>query len=242
MSEWWTYRPSDFLLFSARTYRRLFELLNDDLWPAQLVAVLAAVLVFALLRGGGLGRGRPVFALVAAAWLCSAWAFFWQRYAGINWAAPGFAAAFLLEGALLLALAITGRGAGLRRPGDIRSKVARALLLAAIVYPLIGLALGRPPIQAEVIGLAPDPTAIGTLGLLLACRWDESRLPRSARTSFAVLLWAIPAAWCLVTGLTLWTLQAPEAIIAPAAALLALGAARLSPTSSSSPTPHAADR
>ena len=28
MSEWWTYRPSDFLLFSARTYWRLFELHN----------------------------------------------------------------------------------------------------------------------------------------------------------------------------------------------------------------------
>ena len=25
MSEWWTYRPSDFLLFAPRTYYRLFE-------------------------------------------------------------------------------------------------------------------------------------------------------------------------------------------------------------------------
>ncbi len=36
MSEWWTYTLSDFLLFSARTYYRLFELYNRDVWPAQL--------------------------------------------------------------------------------------------------------------------------------------------------------------------------------------------------------------
>jgi len=242
VSEWWTYRPSDFLMFSERTYRRLFELLNADLWPGQLVAIAAALLLFALLRRGSLGLGRLVFANVAAAWLCTAWAFFWQRYAGINWAAPGFAAAFALEGSLLLALAITGRAAGLRAAGEARAMAGRGLLLAAIVYPVLGLVLGRPTSQAEVIGLAPDPTAIGTLGILLVCRWDESSLPGGARLGAVALLWAIPVAWCLVTGLTLWTLHAPEAIIAPALALLALWAARLSPTSSSLPPPHAADR
>ena len=30
MSEWWTYRLSNFLLFSPRTYYRLFELYNSD--------------------------------------------------------------------------------------------------------------------------------------------------------------------------------------------------------------------
>ena len=39
MSEWWTYSLSDFLLFSPRTYRRLFELYNAQVWPAHLVAV-----------------------------------------------------------------------------------------------------------------------------------------------------------------------------------------------------------
>ena len=34
MSEWWSYSPSDFLLFSARTYYRLFEIHNAALWPA----------------------------------------------------------------------------------------------------------------------------------------------------------------------------------------------------------------
>jgi hypothetical protein len=33
MSEWWTYSLSDFLLFSPRTYYRLFELYNLAVWP-----------------------------------------------------------------------------------------------------------------------------------------------------------------------------------------------------------------
>ena len=37
MSEWWTYRPEDFLLFSPRVYWRMFELHNAALWPLQLL-------------------------------------------------------------------------------------------------------------------------------------------------------------------------------------------------------------
>ena len=51
MAEWWTYTLSDFLLFSPRTYRRLFELYNADIWPAQLVALaLGAAIFTAVLR------------------------------------------------------------------------------------------------------------------------------------------------------------------------------------------------
>ena len=39
MSEWWTYRPSDFLLFSPRTYYRLFELYNAEVWPGHVLAL-----------------------------------------------------------------------------------------------------------------------------------------------------------------------------------------------------------
>ncbi len=31
MQEWWSYRPGDFLLFSPRTYWRLFQLANETL-------------------------------------------------------------------------------------------------------------------------------------------------------------------------------------------------------------------
>jgi hypothetical protein len=99
--------------------------------------------------------------------------------------------------------------------------------MVAIAYPLAAPLLGRPWQQAEVFGLAPDPTAIGTLGLLLLLEpGPERRLPGWLRATWLVALWAIPVAWCLITGLTLWTLHAPEAIIAPTLAALALLATR----------------
>ena len=45
MSEWWTYSLSDFLMFSPRTYYRLFELYNAAIWPAQLVAIALGVAI-----------------------------------------------------------------------------------------------------------------------------------------------------------------------------------------------------
>ena len=105
MSDWWTYRPSDFLLFSARTYYRLFEIHNAALWPAQAAAIGLSVVLLWLAWHGGRGAARGALAIVAAGWLCSAGPYFWVRYATINWAAVWFAAAFALEGALLLGLA-----------------------------------------------------------------------------------------------------------------------------------------
>ena len=49
MSEWWTYTLSDFLLFSPRTYYRLFELYNAEIWPAQIVALTLGVVLVGLL-------------------------------------------------------------------------------------------------------------------------------------------------------------------------------------------------
>ncbi len=47
MSEWWTYRLEDFLLFSPRVYWRMFELHNEAVWPLQIATLLlgAAILV-----------------------------------------------------------------------------------------------------------------------------------------------------------------------------------------------------
>src|SRR5687768_6348575 len=100
MSEWWTYSLSDFLLFSPRTYRRLFELFNAEAWPLHLLAAAAGIgIAWAMWRGGTAHR-RLAALLLAVAWTAVAWAFFLRHYASINWAAPAFAAAFAAQAAL----------------------------------------------------------------------------------------------------------------------------------------------
>jgi hypothetical protein len=94
------------------------------------------------------------------------------------------------------------------------------LLFAIAGQPLLARLLGRPWSQAEVLGLAPDPTAIGTLGLLLLLRPGE--VARSTPTRALLLApWAIPLLWCVIGGATLWTMRAPEAALMPCAGLLA---------------------
>ena len=45
VSEWWTYTPSDLLLFSPRVYYRLIELHNIAVWPVHIGAALLGLLV-----------------------------------------------------------------------------------------------------------------------------------------------------------------------------------------------------
>ena len=232
MSEWWTYRPSDFLLFSARTYYRLFEIHNAALWPGQVLALALGAGLLWLVWRGGVSAARAACAIVGIGWLFTGAVYFVWRYATINWAAVWFGAVFILEAALWIGLASSRACPALRTDaawglGAARTTIGIALLLAGIAYPLLAPLLGRPAVQAEVFGLAPDPTAIGTLGLLLL--FDdgrERRLPPLVRKAWLAVLWAVPAAWCLLTGITLWTLGAPEAIIPPALAVLALVASR----------------
>jgi len=96
VSEWWTYTLHDFLLFSPRTYYRLFELYNREIWPAQVLTSGAGVAILLALRRDGARAGRVIAAVLAGCWLWVAWAFHFQRYATINWAATYFAAAFAI--------------------------------------------------------------------------------------------------------------------------------------------------
>ena len=204
MSEWWTYRPEDFLMFAPRTYWRLFELHNQAWWPAQALAALAGLAIV-----GGLWRSRPAalrFATGVLALSCAfvAWAFLWQRYAVINWAAQGLAWAFGAQAIGLLVLAT--RASLVMAAGQMRQQVGLGLLVwAVLLHPLLAPALGRPWVQAEVLGLAPDPTAIAMLGVLLCA----DALSRATRVVLGVLR-AGALAWCAVSAATLATMGSAQ--------------------------------
>ena len=212
MSEWWSYRPEDFLLFSPRVYWRLFELHNAAWWPAQLAAVaLLAILVW-LAAARPANHARLIAAGLALAWAFTGWAFVWSRYATINWAAEYLAPLFAIE-ALLLGLAALFGGLRSRRPG-IAAVAGWLLVAVAAAQPVLASWSGRGWAAAEVFAIAPDPTAIATLGLLL--------------TLSGPMVWVlvpIPLLWCALSALTLWTMGEPAAAwLLMAACLLTLAA------------------
>lgn len=197
MSEWWTYRPEDFLLFSPRVYWRMFELHNAALWPLQVLALAAGLTIVLLVVWRPRSSARWLTPLLAIPWIFVGWSFLWNRYADINWAAAYVAPAFAVEGVLLLAC---GPFLSFDRRGLAGWTGYFLLAFALAGQPLLAPLQGRGWASSEVFGIAPDPTAIATLGLLLL-----------ARGRLVPLLLPIPVLWCLLSGVTLQTMGEPQA-------------------------------
>ncbi len=215
MKVWLSYSLSDFLLFTPQTYYRLFDLYNRAIWPVHVAVAAIGLLLLVLLLHGGERRAQAIAGVLAACWLWVAWAFLFARYDPINWMARYAATGFTLEAFLLLVAGIL-----LNRPRsgthvvspDFASLAGTAIVVFALfIQPLFAPLLGRPWTQMEIFGLAPDPTAAATIGALLT-------LPRAHW-----YLFVIPLLWCAITGATLWTMEASDALLMPAIAILSLG-------------------
>jgi hypothetical protein len=159
--------------------------------------------------------------VLAAAWAWVGWAYQLERYADINTAGPWFALAFGVQALMLCFMALRSHGAA---PAGMQRQVALGLSsLAVLGYPLLALGSGRGWNHAEVFGIVPDPTAVATLGVLLAFRAHP-------------LYWLIPLAWCAVSGATLMELRVGYAWLLPTFAILAVAAGLLFRHSRHSPT------
>jgi hypothetical protein len=214
MPEWWTYGLSDFLLFSPRTYYRLLERHNATVWPGQILGLGLGVLLLWLLRYPSPRRSRIISATLAVLWAWVGWSFVWNRYATINWAVRYVVPAFALQ-AMLLAWAGTIRGRlSFRLDRTAAGAIGISLfVLSLAVYPALALLSGRPWRQAEIFGVAPDPTVLATLGLLVLAQGGH-RWP----------LLLVPILWCFMSGATLLAMDSPEAWLQLVAPFLALGA------------------
>ena len=195
MSEWWTYSLSDFLLFSPRTYYRLFELYNSrsgrrSSWRSRSGSRSS--------RSSSAGRawhGRAIAAILAACWLWVAWAYLFARYATINWAARYFAAGFALRRCCWPGAASCATGWRCGRAERSRGRAGLGLFALRADRPAAdrAAAVGRPWTQVEISASRPIRP------------WSR----RSASSSPpSVPLWHLASSARLVRdrGATLWTM------------------------------------
>jgi hypothetical protein len=212
MPEWWTYRLSDLLLFSPRTYNRMFELYHREIWPIQVVAIGSVVAIAALMRPESQRARRTIASLLAAWWLWVGIAFHLNRYSTINWAARYFAALFVIQSVLIVWEGIVRDRLQLRIGRDTAARLALGVLAAAVVVqPIAGAMTARTWSQVELVGVTPDPTAVATLVLL------GLAVPRAPRS-----LLVIPVLWCAIGAATLWALGSAEVWVVMFAAISAL--------------------
>lgn len=192
------------LSFDAEVLAALFAQMNRALWPAQTACFAAALAALWLASAKGPGRTRLLGAVLAGAWLICGLVFHLHYFAGLSFTAPAFGGLFLAQAALLAwSLLLRGRPAfGLYRGPAAWAGLA-AIAYALVVVPLISL-LGEGPATTRVFALAPGPTAVFTLGLLLLSR---------GRCPLHLLL--LPLAWTLIAGATAWSLWIPEDLALP---------------------------
>jgi hypothetical protein len=209
MPEWWTYGLSDFLMFSPRTYYRLLQRYNGSVWPAHVLTLCLGVMILGLLRSSSLRSGRIISGIMTLLWMCIA-VFLWSRYATINWAVGYITPLFAVEVLLLAWLGVAKARLDYRLSRDAPGALGAALLIFSLGgYPLLASLSGRPWQQGEVFGIAPDPTALGTMGLtILVESYPGWRLA------------VVPILWLLFSGATLLAMDSTEAyLLLPGAVL-----------------------
>jgi hypothetical protein len=159
-----------------------------------------------------------VLVVLALAWACTGTLFLWERFAPIHWVMAWWAGLFG-GGALLLLAGALGRDGWAFAATGARQRLAWVIGLAALLMPLVAPAAGRPWAQAELFGLAPDPTALLTLAVLLLLH------PRAPWARWALRgVWTLAIVWCLQSAATLATMAAWEAAVPATGVALALWA------------------
>jgi len=190
-----SYRLSDFILFSQTAYYRQFELYNQSIWPLHCVAILFALMIFYALWKNPVGAGRSVALLFVVSWVWVAWAFLYQRFYQIHVVADWYAFGFILQAGLIAWYGVIKNRFTLSVESRPKVKIGSGLLfIALVVYPFIAVISGRSWMQFEMFSLAPDPTVLATLAMLLFYK-------------ASIILYVIPSIWILLSVITLFGMQ-----------------------------------
>ncbi len=186
--------------FTEEQFFQVFSAYNSAVWPLPIAAYVLGFVALGLLFWRTRSATLLISAILALMWLVNGAGYHWSFFAEINPAARLFGAVFLFQ-ALLLALApFLSRGFRIAPAKDARTVAGLSLVIyALVVYPLLGRLVGHAYPAVPVFGIAPCPTTIFTIGLLLLGTWRTARW-----------LLVIPALWGVVGGSAAVLLGVPQ--------------------------------
>jgi hypothetical protein len=176
---------------------------NRALWPLPVLALLLSLGAIVLTLRPVRWSGPAIGVLLAAAWLWTGIGYHFLHFARLDFAAPIYGAAFVVQGLLLVWAVLRGRLA-FRRHAGLFGWIGLALAIVAVAWPLVDWLAGQRWQAGRVAGLAPAPTTVLTFGLLLLAK---GRTP--------LYLAIIPLLWTLVAGATAWILSIPQDLALP---------------------------
>lgn len=196
--------------FTREQFLDVFFAYNAAIWPAQIAAFCLGLVTVSLVFLKPAQATRGIFAILAILWLVNAigyHAFFFSR---INPAAWLFAGSFLLQAMMFAAAAARPEIMSFQIHRDLRTACGLAAIgYALLIYPLLGQWAGLGFMGGPMFGVAPCPTTIFTIGLLLL-----------ARGRSVLALSVIPILWSLIGFAAAVQLGIPEDLGLPLAGLV----------------------
>jgi hypothetical protein len=183
---------------SVPDFFSLFESVNRDLWPLQvLMLLIGAAMALAAVRKSHIAD-RVSAAGLGLIWIFNGIVFHWLYFRPIYEPAGMFAGLWVVQGLLFLA-------AGVFRPhlsftASRNFYAAFGFLLIAyslLAYPLLGYLLRADLVYATWFGPFPCPVGAFTIGMLLL---TDSRVPRYLVV--IPLLWALGGVVPVLWGVT----------------------------------------
>lgn len=183
----------------ADTYLRLFERLNTSFWPWHVTTLFIGVIVFLLVLGG---REKLAWPLLGSMWALVGVQFHGQFFVELNWAAVYFGWGFIAQGALLSLLLFRSERNTARHSDRLRRWLGAVVIgFSVLGFPFLSPIFNRSWYQAEVFGVAPDPTCLFTLGIMLMSKHR------------AWWLMPLPILWCVLSAAIAYALYLPSGLI-----------------------------
>ena len=202
-----SYSLRDLLIFSPESYFKLFELSNKALWPFHIVFGLLAIAALVLLYKRQRLTSQLIFIWLGLVWAFVAYWYFIIYYSQITPYAHTMSYVFWAESCLLFITAFYASHEPINTSVvssslSITSKKlykkwqllmgGGLIFYGLLIHPIVSVSIWDQSLsRLELFSVAPDPTAIVTIGFILL-------LPVRGY----LLLIAIPCLWLLFSIMT----------------------------------------
>ena len=173
--------------FTIDAFLGVFVAYNRAIWPTQIAAYILGAIAAATLWMNPSRASALILSVLAVLWAWNGIAYHFLFFAEINPVAKLFAGLFVLQAILFVMSGFVANAIHFEMNRSVRSVAGAAFIIYAMVaYPILGLWAGHGLMKGPMFGVAPCPTIIFTIGILLMARG-----PWMSWLSIIPLLWSL---------------------------------------------------